>query len=137
MDKEWLSNLKDGDKVILAQDGMGGFRAIGVARLTPTQIVVIRNAWQDIPYRFRRDNGRVIGSHDRWHAPYLLPYTAEAALHLRTLEMIRRVESVLTKIQRPQIEALGLANCVELHAQLTHVWAALEKMGVMAKKEEG
>ena len=130
VDNEWLSALKDGDKVIVAANGWGGFRKVGTVRVTKTQVMVSNAPQLYGEWRYRRSDGTSLDN----RGTFLLPYIEENKLHLLTMEEGERVRKALDKLRHEDIEALALGDCLELHAQLTHVWAALEKAGVVEKK---
>lgn len=68
--KEWLANLKVGDKVaILVRNG---YRSGVVSRLTKTQIVLKDGN------KFNRESGYLVGRTDSWtYSAYIQPITDE------------------------------------------------------------
>ena len=127
-DTTWLADLKDGDKVIIAQDGLGAYRGVRTVRLTETQIV-IKSRQDGKEFRFRRDTGQLEGAWGHaWshHNPFLLPYTEEAALQIHTTIAAATVCVKLGKLSRQTIEALPHDECAVLHAQLMQVLSTLK-----------
>lgn len=75
---EWLQNLKAGDEVAVASSGMGGrvYTFHKVAKITPTQVVVLINPQTNAVTRFRRDGGDEVGA-EVWHRSSIEEATPE------------------------------------------------------------
>jgi hypothetical protein len=123
---DWLADLQDGDKVILAQDGYNPYRRVTSVRLTPTQIIV-----EDTPRRFDRQTGNIKGKWD-YHAPYLLPYTPEAVLKIR---LTRTTADMIAALKKLSPETLDLPHAAKLHGLLTQGLAALADCGLYPREE--
>ena len=82
MGNEWLSELKAGDQVIAKERYRA--RITKVLRLTKTQIL-IAGYFGNSEIRFRKDDGYMIGEHDRFGRSNLVQATKESIAKI-TLE---------------------------------------------------
>lgn len=74
-DKEWLQNLKVGDKVILHGSGMGRYRHVGKVSRFTNNFIVVESGSNKLEHKFRKESGRETG--DGWHHYWLEEATSE------------------------------------------------------------
>lgn len=98
--KEWLDSLREGDKVVVACQGLIGstsYQPARVERVTKTRVVVAGKI-------YNRD-GYVRGQRRSWSTPRLEPYTDAVKLKIETEQLRYEVDKIF-KIRDLDLQAL-------------------------------
>lgn len=91
MATNWLQNLKTGDKVVV--ESRYSRKILTVDRTTETQILVGSD-------RFKKSNGREIGSSDVWDITYLKELTPEVKEEITTENLRGKCRELAEKLPR-------------------------------------
>lgn len=106
--KEWLENLKAGDRVIISVNSSHSLAT--VSRVTATQIVIKNTTGLGVDYdvKYSRERGYKISS-DKWHSEIL---------EIPTPDLLEKIEERIDR-KRFQIIADNNKTIIEVRAMLS------------------